>query len=140
MKKPFIRSAHCGLFYLHQPSGKPGFLQIKKPGTYVQGFFICRGGRITCVDPGWGDLNEKAFHSLRSLRAFYFQQPSGKPGLPNKKAPALTCKAFSFVGVAGLPVLILVWGDLNEKAFHSLRSLRAFLFPANSRQAWVYPK
>jgi hypothetical protein len=37
-------------------------------------------------------------------------------------------KAFSFVGVAGLPLVILVRGDLNEKAFHSLRSFTGFIF------------
>jgi hypothetical protein len=34
-----------------------------------------------------------------------------------------------FVGVAGLPLVILLWGKLKEKACHSLRSFTGFVFP-----------
>ena len=38
-------------FICPKPQANLGLFQIKKPGTNVQGFFFCRGGRIRTCDP-----------------------------------------------------------------------------------------
>jgi hypothetical protein len=62
--------------------------QIKKPGTNVQGFFFCRGGRITCGDPVEGGIQKKKPSFAPLINGlFYLPQTSGNPGfVSNKKA------------------------------------------------------
>jgi hypothetical protein len=47
-----------------------------------------------------------------------------------KKALLLHRKTFSFVGVAGLPLVILIWGDLKEKALPRCAWLGTFFIHA----------
>ncbi len=84
-------------------------IEKTKPGTFVPGFFLCRGGRI--------------IGSLRSLMILRGCFQKKKPAIRfshfgfrfsncfcqqavntlKKQNPALSCQAFSCVGVAGLP-------------------------------------
>ena len=51
-EKAFIRFAHLRVFFfLMLYESRLSTLRKTKPGTFVQGFFICRGGRIRTCDP-----------------------------------------------------------------------------------------